>query len=105
MQPSFQLLPTEVLEKIFVYLGFSDFNSVALVCRGWSTVAQTPRLWKDIKLEVKAQNFKEVTRIPRLALVNNLVLGTNDVVKTSKLLTLIQLLNCMCIDSFVFFNS
>ena len=82
MQPSFQLLPPEVLEKIFEYLGFSDLNSVALVCRGWSTVAQTPRLWKDIKLEVKALNFQEVVRIPRLALVNNLVLWTNDVIKT-----------------------
>merc|ERR1739842_61529 len=82
MKPSFQLIPPEVLEEIFAYLGFSDLNSVALVCRGWSRVAQTPRLWKDIKLEVKAQDFKEVVKIPRLEMIENVLLATRDVLKT-----------------------
>ena len=80
--PSFELLPPEVLENILGYLGFPDLNSVALVCRSWSSMAQSPRLWKEIKIEVKAQNIVKVTSIPRLALVKHMVLSTNDVIKT-----------------------
>ena len=45
-------------------------------------MAQSPRLWKEIKIEVKAQNIVKVTSIPRLALVKHMVLSTNDVIKT-----------------------
>ena len=86
MLPSFQLVPPEVLEEIFAYLGFTDLNSVALVCTSWSRVAQTPRLWKNIKLEVRAQDFLEVLKIPRLAMVmqggGKVLLATPDVLKT-----------------------
>ena len=82
MISSFELLPPEVLEGIFEKLDFCDLNNVALVCKKWSYVAQTPRLWKDIQIEVKAQNFEEVVRMPRLAMIKKVVLATGDTVKT-----------------------
>ena len=80
--PSLEMVPPEILEKIFECLAYCDLNSAALVCRSWRSVAQTPRFWKNIQIEVTAKDFEEVVKIPRLAQIENLVLNTGDTVKT-----------------------
>ena len=79
---SYEMVPPEILQKIFENLDFGDLNSAALVSRRWRNVAETPRFWKNIQIEVTARDFEEVVKIPRLSQIENLILNTGDTVKT-----------------------
>ena len=73
-----QILPEEMLLKIFCCLGLQDLSTVLLVCKEWKEVAEAPWLWK--KLEVVVGQMK----------VNNIgILGTRrlESVKRVRLLS------------------
>ena len=73
-----QILPEEMLLKIFCCLGQQDLSTVLLVCKEWKEVAESPWLWK--KLEVVVGQMK----------VNNIgILGTRrlESVKRVRLLS------------------
>ena len=51
-----ELLPAEMLEKIFSYLsGIKDLNTVMLVCKTWNTVGEAPALWSWFKIKKHSQ--------------------------------------------------
>ena len=73
-----QILPEEMLLKIFCCLGLQDLSTVLLVCKGWKEVPESP--WLLTKLEVVVGQMK----------VNNIgILGTRrlESVKRVRLLS------------------
>ena len=59
-KPLLELLPSEILEEIFQHLDYKDLNSAALVSKGLKRVAEFPKYWRKIQLEVAAKDFEKV---------------------------------------------
>ena len=50
------ILPPELLEKIFGYLpGLKDLSTVMLVCKTWNNVAEAPVFWSWFKIKKPCQ--------------------------------------------------
>ena len=81
-KPLLELLPTEILEEIFQHLDYKDLNSAALVSKGLKRVAEFPKYWRKIQLEVAAKDFEKVMNISRLSQLEGLVLKTGDNINT-----------------------
>ena len=76
------MLPPEILQKIFKNLNFTDLKRAILVSKGWKSVAEDPQFWKKIQIVVAPKDFEIVVKIPRLSLIENMVLRTRDKIKT-----------------------
>ena len=51
-----QVLPEELLLKIFSYLRGRDLCQAALVSRQWSTLVGTPWLWRKVNIIINTQS-------------------------------------------------
>jgi len=58
---SIQILPEEILCKIFSWVRASDISAIGLVCKSWNQISAFPVLWKSIcEHEWKCQIFFEL---------------------------------------------
>jgi len=65
---SLNLLPPEMIFRIFDYLDFTDLKTAVQVCRHWRNIGEDPNLWKTIKItEIHPDDLKIVLNLPRLA--------------------------------------
>jgi len=63
-----QILPQEMLMKIFSLLSLADLSNVLLVCRHWRMVAESPWLWRRMEIvvgqmKVTNMNLLNTTRL------------------------------------------
>ena len=64
-----EVLPPEMLEKVFSYLAPRDLKTVMLVCKTWNNTGGLPALWSWVKVKLNAQsedNFLEIINLKRL---------------------------------------
>eukprot|EP00092_Neocalanus_flemingeri_P017833 GFUD01019297.1.p1 GENE.GFUD01019297.1~~GFUD01019297.1.p1 ORF type:complete len:190 (-),score=43.45 GFUD01019297.1:61-606(-) len=52
-----KILPTEMLERIFLLLTPGDIKMGVLVCRRWRDVGEDPRLWSWVMVTVTEKNL------------------------------------------------
>ena len=52
-----EMLPEEILEKIFQFISLQDLSSAVLVCRRWRDVGETPTLWSSLHVGVNTRNM------------------------------------------------
>ena len=55
------VLPPEMLERIFSHLAPEDLKTVMLICKTWYNAADTPALWSWVGIR-----FKDQLRLKRL---------------------------------------
>eukprot|EP00092_Neocalanus_flemingeri_P094938 GFUD01120768.1.p1 GENE.GFUD01120768.1~~GFUD01120768.1.p1 ORF type:complete len:536 (+),score=124.41 GFUD01120768.1:169-1776(+) len=89
---SLQLLPPEIMFRIFDYLNFSDLKAVVQVCRLLREIGEDPNLWKTLKLlEVHPDDIKTVLSLPRLSKIEHIKISdwmVDEHVETLKLANL-----------------
>eukprot|EP00092_Neocalanus_flemingeri_P035207 GFUD01038311.1.p1 GENE.GFUD01038311.1~~GFUD01038311.1.p1 ORF type:complete len:532 (-),score=131.81 GFUD01038311.1:66-1661(-) len=89
---SLQLLPPEIMFRIFDYLNFSDLKAVVQVCRLLREIGEDPNLWKTLKLlEVHPDDIKTVLGLPRLSKIEHIKISdwmVDEHVETLKLANL-----------------
>ena len=51
------VLPDEILLRIFEYLSYKQLKQVVLVCKRWRMIGETPTLWSDFPLSVTNWNM------------------------------------------------
>jgi len=64
-----EVLPPEMLERIFSHLAPKDLKTVMLVCKTWNNTGTSPALWSWVKVKLNAQsedNFLEIINLKRL---------------------------------------
>ena len=79
------LLPSEVLLKIFRNLSYKDLNSVLLVSRRFKYLAEDPLLWRNFHLQITSKLCNQLDdcllKIRRLANVSHILVwgyGLNE---------------------------
>jgi len=63
------VLPNELLLKIFAFLPFRALKNVLLVCRRWRDVGEDTKLWEWAALKVRPTNFKTKLECTRFSYI------------------------------------
>ena len=50
-----EVLPPEMLERIFSHLAPKDLKTVMLVCKTWNNTGNLPTLWSWVKVKLNVQ--------------------------------------------------
>ena len=73
------LFPNELLAKIFVFLSFSNFVNISLVCKHWYHLSKTSFIMKKIPLDLsfcningKIKKIKQIIHILKMKQFNNI---------------------------------
>eukprot|EP00092_Neocalanus_flemingeri_P016560 GFUD01017920.1.p1 GENE.GFUD01017920.1~~GFUD01017920.1.p1 ORF type:complete len:534 (-),score=117.40 GFUD01017920.1:77-1678(-) len=82
---SLQLLPPEIMFRIFDYLNFSDLKAVVQVCRMMREIGEDPTLWKALKLlEVHPDDLMTVLGLPRLSKIEHIKISDRNSPRASR---------------------
>ena len=58
-----EILPKEILLRIFELISHEDLRNVVLVCSAWREIGETQSLWSSLSLCVNTGNLRVIPEI------------------------------------------
>ena len=64
----FEIIPTEIILKIFQFLSIPDLKHAILVAKNWNEIGNTAILWKRARIKI---TFQTLTDLPEILNLKN----------------------------------